>query len=116
GWLPLLPYFFKYIGQASQIYTYDLNRHFHAGTIKKLNNKFSKKFSLVVSESQNPYHLPEDIEYFPNTNLIDEDNIEADIVFSRFVLEHVTPQDMELMHKKFKSSLKPGSHIVHFIS
>lgn len=60
--------------------------------------------------------MPKNIAYYPNTNLIAADLPETDLIFSRFVLEHVKPEDLTLMHKKFRRGLKPGSLIVHLIS
>ncbi len=116
GWLPLMPYFFKFYGDAAKIYTYDLNEHYDTEAIKGLNNFFIKELGIEVNSGQNKFTLPDGIEYFPNTNLVMEEKLTADVVFSRFVLEHVRPEDMRKMHKKFKSDLKPGSFIIHFIS
>ena len=62
------------------------------------------------------YSLAKDIDYRPETNIIKEEALAGDIIFSRFVLEHVTPGDMKQMHEKFKCDLKPGTHIIHLIS
>ncbi len=116
GWLPLLPYFFKFLGKAEKVFTYDLNRHYQSPQIKKLNKFFSKKFEVVIIPNSKKYNLPDKIEYWPNTDLVKLSDLNADLVFSRFVLEHITPQDLKKMHINFKSSLKPGTHIIHFIS
>lgn len=116
GWLPLMPYFFKYFGRANKVLTYDLNKHYNPRTIQELNRSFSKKFKKDIQNNNNKYHLPKEIEYHPETNIAEMDTLNADIVFSRFVLEHVKPSDLKKMHEKFKESLKPGSYIIHFIS
>ena len=117
GWMPIMPYFLKYFAGASEIRTYDLNEHFNPQSVKELNEIFLNKFSYEVKvERENKYNLPGDIKYYPKTDISKENNLNADIVFSRFVLEHVTPEDLRQMHEKFKSSLKPGSYLIHLIS
>lgn len=117
GWLPLLPYFFKFLGKAEAVYTYDLNRHFDPEKIKRLNKLFSDKFGHEVSEQASAgYALPEDIRYFPNTDISKAVLPPVTVVFSRFVLEHVEPQAILEMHRKFREELPKGSHVIHFIS
>jgi hypothetical protein len=117
GWLPIMPYFFKFLGKAKSIATYDLNKHYNKKDIENLNRLFSSEFRVKLNENSNSnYALPEAIHYYPKTNLIYSEIADADLVFSRFVLEHVSPRDLVLMHKKFKKELKPGSYIIHLIS
>jgi hypothetical protein len=116
GWLPLMPYFFKYLGKASRVETYDLNKHYNKKNIKILNREFSKQFENSIAKNEtNQYDLPEGIHYFPKTDLTKIDIKKVGFVFSRFVLEHVSPQDIIKMHQKFKEEL-PDAHIVHLIS
>ena len=117
GWAPVIPYFMLYLGKAKKVSTFDLNCHFSRKNVIKLNEIFYSDFNVQIrANSTAPYSLPEQIDYFPNTNLIHTDLPEADLIFSRFVLEHVKPKDISLMHHKFKRELKPGSIIVHLIS
>ncbi|MBZ9729757.1 class I SAM-dependent methyltransferase [Salegentibacter sp. JZCK2] len=117
GWVPIMPYFMLYRGKAKSISTFDLNRHFSKNKISRLNEVFQSEYGIrVTQDSTNPYRLPKKITYYPNTDLINADLPEAELVFSRFVLEHVKPDDLALMHEKFKRELKPGSLIVHLIS
>lgn len=117
GWLPIMPYFFKYLGKAKSIATYDLNLHYNRKEIKRLNRAFSTEFEVGIPEnSTNKYALPKAINYYPKTNLIYSKIPRVDLVFSRFVLEHVSMRDIKLMHKKFKKELNPGSYIIHLIS
>lgn len=115
GWLPLMPYFIKFLGEAREVVSVDLNKHYNAKSIKSLNTFFSRKFDIRV-EGNGKFQLPNGISYFPNTDINTLKGVKADFVFSRFVLEHVTPKDLVEMHKKFKVSLPTGSLIVHFIS
>ncbi|WP_081211273.1 class I SAM-dependent methyltransferase [Salegentibacter sediminis] len=117
GWAPVMPYFMLFHGKAKSVSTFDLNRHFSKKAVYRLNEVFFSEYGIrITPEPKRAYHLPKNIEYYPNTNLIAADLPETDLVFSRFVLEHVKPEDLRLMHKKFKRDLKPGSLIVHLIS
>lgn len=116
GWLPVMPYFFKFLSGADKIKTYDLNRHYKRSKNLNFNEIFKNKFQLIMGATSGKYALPQEIEYYPNSNIIDANIGEPDVIFSRFVLEHVTPEDLKGMHKKFKKDLKPGSWVIHFIS
>lgn len=117
GWAPMMPYFLLYFGKSRSIATFDLNEHFSKKSISRLNEVFRSEYGVAPASSpKNSYGLPEEISYYPNTNLINATLPEADLVFSRFVLEHVKPDDIFLMHQKLKKELKPGSIIVHLIS
>lgn len=117
GWLPVMPYLLKYQGNARSIYTYDLYDHYSAETIKDFNTYFVSKTNANIDLSTlDAHNLPEDIHYFPKKNIIKTAKIESDVIFSRYVLEHVTPQEIELMHKKFAAEMPKGSIILHLIS
>lgn len=117
GWLPIMPYFFVYEGDAKEVYTYDLNAHYQSKAIANFNAIFSSRFSKSITASKtSTYPLPESVHYFPKQNIIAASLPKQAIVFSRFVLEHVTPEDIIAMHRKFKSDLEKGSYILHFIS
>lgn len=117
GWLPIFPYFLLYVGKVKNVFTFDLNSHYQKKAIANFNTLFAKNYDVIVdSRIDNRFNLPSGIDYFPCQNIINSNILDADIVFSRFVLEHVTPTDIYEMHKKFKTDLKKGSHIVHFIS
>lgn len=117
GWLPLMPYFFSYIGEAKKVETFDLNRHYQRKNIEKLNKAFSEKYELEIrKDKESAYSLPEEIKYYPNSNILDQKFTNCDLVFSRFVLEHVKPETIKSMHLKFKNELRPGAHILHLIS
>lgn len=117
GWLPLMPYFFRYFGKARKIETFDLNRHYQRKNIEELNELFAKNYGVKIRKDQESSHsLPTAINYYPNSNILDYKLTDCDLVFSRFVLEHVKPEVIEAMHVKFKNELKSGAHIIHFIS
>ena len=117
GWLPIMPYFFVFKGNSKKVYTYDLNNHYQKKTIQNFNSFFEKTYSVPLNTNgANHYDLPDSITYFPNRNVNDSDLPQADIVFSRFVLEHVTPEDLLKMHIHFKKNLPKDTLIIHFIS
>ena len=117
GWLPLMPYFFRFLGNAKSIKTFDLHRHYQRKNIEQLNEIFSKEFEVKFNPDKNSkYALPTSIRYFPNSNILDHDLSDRNLVFSRFVLEHVRPEVIEAMHQKFRNELKAGSFIIHMIS
>jgi cyclopropane fatty-acyl-phospholipid synthase-like methyltransferase len=116
GWLPIIPYFLRFQGKVAKVYTYDLNKHYQKNGINSFNSLFSKKFNLEIKPDGKNYNLHKDIVYYPNQNIINCHLPDVDVVFSRFVLEHVTPKDLLDLHKKFKSTLKKDTYIIHFIS
>jgi len=116
GWLPLMPYFFKYMGNISAVETYDLNKHYNKKNISNLNQEFSEKFGIPVERAQNgKFNLPEGIRYYPKTDLTKVPIKNAELLFSRFVLEHLSPLDIKRLHQKFKKEL-PEAYIIHLIS
>lgn len=117
GWLPIMPYFFRYKGKAKKVETFDLNKHYQRKNIEKLNETFSKEYELEIRrDKESIYSLPEAIKYFPNSNILDYDLTDCDVIFSRFVLEHLSPETITSMHFKFKNDLKPGAYVVHLVS
>ncbi|SFC56209.1 class I SAM-dependent methyltransferase [Flavobacterium phragmitis] len=116
GWLPISPYILIHKFKLKDVYTFDINKHYQTKKIQSFNYLFSKIYNCDITVKNNQYSLPENVHYYPFQNIIDAEIPKVDIVFSRFVLEHVTPEDIIEMHKKFKTSLPKGSYIVHFIS
>lgn len=117
GWLPISPYILIHKYNLKDVYSFDINNHYQTQNVLKFNSLFSKIYKCdIIVNPNNQYPLPENVHYFPSQNIIDVEIPKVDIVFSRFVLEHVTPEDILKMHKKFKKSLDKGSYIVHFIS
>lgn len=117
GWLPLIPYFLRFKSNVAKVHTYDLNAHYQKKNVEKVNTAFKQKYGFIIEPStKNKYGLPEHIAYHPSENLVQADLPDAQIIFSRFVLEHVTPADMFNMHVKFGQELRKGTYIIHFIS
>lgn len=117
GWLPIFPYFLLYLGKVSAVFSFDLNKHYQKKRIANFNSIFSKNYNATIDPLPlSKYNLPAGVHYYPGVNIINSEIPDADIVVSRFVLEHVTPDDIFEMHQKLRNSLKKGTHIVHFIS
>jgi len=116
GWLPIIPYLFLYKAKSGTVHTYDLNKHYQKKSITHFNTLFAKKHQAEIVVSNTSYSLPEQVIYYPSQDVSTSSLPKNGIVFSRFVLEHVPPEALLAMHKKFKSELEKGSYIIHFIS
>jgi hypothetical protein len=114
GWVPSLPYLFLFKGGVKRVLTYDINNHYQKKNLEKFNSLFEKKNRVKINVVKNK--LPEQIQYFPNTDVIHCKDVDVNLIFSRFVLEHVNPNAIFLMHEKFKENFKQGTYIIHFIS
>lgn len=115
GWMPIMPFLMKSEFDVSKIITYDINRHYSNERIEKMYNHF--KDEVYNTRAFAKLDLPDFIDYYPETNIIDA-VIDRDVslIYSRFVLEHVTPSDMEKMHKKFYREMHDKVQILHLIS
>lgn len=120
GWMPTMPYFFKFLGKCRSVSTYDINHHFKPKRTAQLNDLFFRMFSIEAPSSAQPKdeYLPEGVHYFPSTNIVDQPPApnSMDIVFSRFLLEHVQPDDLYHMHVGSKKYLREDGVIIHFVS
>ena len=115
GWRPIMPYYFKYFGNCGTVFTYDINQHYNKKWIRQLNQFFLQEYKIKVSPRESL--LPNFVKYFPNKNIIDEDlSQRIDLIFSRFVLEHVKPADLLQMHQKFFQEIDDEAVILHLIS
>ena len=117
GWLPIMPYFFKYKFKVKQIYTYDINKHYQKKAVSEFNSVFSKEYNCSIEvKNKSEYNLPEGIDYYPSKNIIKEELPNVDFIFSRYVLSHATTKDVIGMHEKFVETFPKGTFIIHFIS
>lgn len=117
GWMPIMPYLFKYKGGAKKVFTYDINKHYDNKYIDELNTIVETELHVKVNYENGEYHIPRFVEYFPNSNVITSKLPDkVDLVFSRFVLEHVTPEDLINMHERFAKDLPEEALILHLIS
>lgn len=115
GWVPVLPYLLILEGKANSVATYDVNEYYNSKEINELNSHFSEKFELKL-EKHKKYTLLKGVSYFPKTNIMSAKLRDIDLVLSRFVLEHVTPEDLRSMHNYLFDNLKSGSMVLHLIS
>lgn len=119
GWLPIMPYLLKCLGNAGDIYSYDIDNRYENEFIESLNKhvKETYQFDVKLTKEYKGYHLPEFLSYFPNSNVITSAYpVTFDFVFSRFVMEHVTPNDIKLMHERFYKDLDKDGLVLHLIS
>lgn len=117
GWMPMMPYFFKMWGDCSQIYSYDINEHYDTKYIDQLNKSFADRYDYHTEVSDgSKYRLPSFVKYYPKRDISEgELPKDVDLVFSRFVLEHVNPSAMVKMHENLRQ-LKEDTLILHLIS
>ncbi|AXG71332.1 methyltransferase domain protein [Kordia sp. SMS9] len=119
GWAPIIPYFFTHFANAARVVTYDINEHYDAKTIDKLNAFYKENYQIEINATQGKYRLPKNITYYPKTNLADKSiklNEQVDLVFSRFVLEHIPTEDLLKIHQSFAKILPKSAYILHMIS
>ncbi|MEM6686513.1 MAG: methyltransferase domain-containing protein [Bacteroidota bacterium] len=119
GWAPIIPYFFTHFANAERVVTYDINEHYDSKTIHKLNSYYKANYQIEIDATQGKYPLPSNVTYFPKTNLAAENiqfNEQVDLVFSRFVLEHIPPEDLLQIHQSFAKILPKSTYILHMIS
>lgn len=115
GWAPILPYLMILKGKARIVQTYDINEHYSKSQIREVNDYYSGYDSFKLAKCSK-YQLLENVEYYPNRNVIDADFTNIDFIFSRFVLEHVPPNLLRDMHAKFAEKLGKDTYILHLIS
>jgi hypothetical protein len=115
GWVPIFPYQLITDGKASKVDTYDINEHFNQKEIGELNT-FYKNQPAVKFEKKGRYNLLKGVSYFPKTNICNGQLQDIDLVVSRFVLEHVKPEDLKEIHKALFANLKSGGLVLHLIS
>lgn len=117
GWMPLMPYHFKVDGGCEVVHTYDINDHYQNKYIDQLNEHYRRAGRASFEVAQKGLHLPDFVKYYPHSNVITASlPKKVDIIFSRFVLEHVTPTDMLAMHRRFVKEYGSEVLILHLIS
>ena len=117
GWMPILPYLLHYKGGCSKVYTFDINDHYSNRYIDELNAYYQKQLSTEIELTLDQLHIPDFVEYHPHSNVINSPLPDkVDLIYSRFVLEHVTPTDLVAMHKRFLQEYGSDVLILHLIS
>jgi hypothetical protein len=115
GWIPIFPYQLIIEGKAQKVDTYDINEHFSQKEIEQLNALYVNKPGIEFKKKGN-YTLLKEVSYFPQTNICEGKIKDIDLVISRFVLEHINPNDLLEIHDFLYSNLKAGSLVLHLIS
>lgn len=120
GWAPIFPYFFVYLGKIKKVITYDINKHYDFKTNLKLNAYFNDHLNIKIPVNKNTkYNIPNTVVYYPHTNLTNETSFsdeKIDFIFSRNVLEHISPNDIYTMHDNFTKKISKPFYILHMIS
>jgi SAM-dependent methyltransferase len=118
GWFPATPYLLLYRGQARTIKSYDIADHFSRRRLLDFNRHFEKRFGQKPDvEMSATYPLPQEIHYFPKTNLCATPPPcgSVDIVISRYVLQYIPVNASMELHKVFRRCLRPGGAVVHLV-
>lgn len=115
GWIPILPYQLIFEGNAKSVDTYDINEHYNCKEIKKLNDYYSKHYTINL-EKKGKHKIHKALTYYPRTNICDGKLEEVDLVVSRFVLEHVPAVNIKEIHDFFSATLRSGSYVLQLIS
>lgn len=115
GWVPIFPYLLSLISKVNNVKSYDINEHFSGKQISEVNKYYAdyEGFKLLKNGK---YNLLHNVEYFPNQDVVNANFANVDLVYSRFVLEHIHPKILIGMHEAFAAKMKKGSHILHLIS
>jgi hypothetical protein len=119
GWFPATPYLLLFRGQARTIKTYDIAEHFSRRRLLDFNAHFEVRLGQKPKvELSAPYPLPQEIRYFPKTNLCTSPppDESVDLIISRYVLQNIAPQDLVALHKVFRRCLRPGGAVLHLVS
>lgn len=112
GWFPMMPLIFKTRLNVNNVLTYDINRHYSRERIQESMKLFFK--DSLVSRSNT---LPSFIRYFPYTPIQESNEISnVEFIYSRFVLEHISPQELYSIHSSLHSNTKENVKILHLIS
>ncbi|MCQ9204972.1 MAG: class I SAM-dependent methyltransferase [Omnitrophica bacterium] len=119
GWLPIMPYFLKYFSKCQEVLTYDIREHYSSVKISQFNKIFFSEFmnQLIPEIADKRYNLPAGIKYYPSTDFINVPLPEnsVDLIVSRFVLEHISFEDLLNIHIAAKKCLKKNGAIAHLI-
>lgn len=119
GWAPTLPYYFLSHFELKSLHTIDINAHYQSKKLEALRDFFVQRQALKGNHfsSKDGLVMHEKINYFPNFNLAQQRlRRNIDFGYSRFVLEHVPPQDILDIHLNMVKDMSANSLILHFVS
>ena len=115
GWVPIFPYLMRLIAKANVVKSYDINEHYSLKQIAEVNQYYAN-YSDFKLRNIGKYSLLQNVEYYPNQNVVNADFTNVDFVCSRFVLEHIPPEILISMHKTLATKMKKNSYVLHLIS
>jgi hypothetical protein len=123
GWYPALPFLLLARG-AKAVITADLNEHYTPKRISEaaqavLSYVKSNRAIAVLEQAGSTGRLPEQVRYYPRTGIQSvsaESLTGADLALSRYVLEHVRPEDMIEIHASSRRWLRPEGLWIHLVS
>jgi hypothetical protein len=120
GWLPVVPYHMIFSGKCRSVISYDKVCHFSPRRALELQRFFEIAYSIPRSsfEWKDAYSVPREFTYYPREDVTVKlaNGKTADLVFTRFVLEHVPEREIVGLHHRLHQILRPDGLIVHFIS
>ncbi len=112
GWFPIMPLIFKEKLVVNTIYTYDINKHYSKRRILNSTALFSKRLNISGSKQ-----LPSFIKYYPHTSIQTATiDYNAKLVYSRFVLEHISHKELLEIHQYLYKNTPDTIKILHLIS
>jgi hypothetical protein len=123
GWYPVLPFLLLEAG-ARDVITVDLNRHYSVRRIREaaaavLPHTAHGPAREALRGSAASGRLPEAVRYYPRTgiqSLAPEVLKGTDLALSRFVLEHVRPEDLEEIQSASHRWMNPDGLWIHAVS
>lgn len=112
GWFPLMPYIFKVNCSVKHVFTFDINKHYNKKRILKTNKLFTKTLNQTSNKN-----LANFVKYHPYSDITqDSINFKPKLVYSRFVLEHISKSDLIDIHKHIYKNTPGDTKIMHLIS
>jgi hypothetical protein len=120
GWSPIVPLLLLQRG-AAEVHSFDLNAHYSRGRIKAAARAVQADAPSVGADLRrvaSTGRLPAEVVYHPRTP-IERAALapgSVDVALSRFVLEHVPPDDLVAIHRASRSWLGPDGCWVHNVS
>lgn len=119
GWAPVTPLVLVCRG-ARSVHTYDINRHYSRKRIREaataLQPKLEDRDGRLAACARTGV-LPAAIHYHAQVDLAAQGPaVPADLAVSRFVLEHVPPEDIVRIHRSALEWMAPGGMWAHWVS
>jgi hypothetical protein len=116
GWFPFFPYMLIGEFENAKVLTVDLNHHMSPRNIKIVEMKMLNEGLIERDKINLNGQLNQRILYKPRTSILDINVNSSNLVFSRYVLEHIPPEIIERIHLYLYENLPDDSRILHLIS